>query len=165
MSENQSLKRNGFTAALVNKKEVTHNDYNAVFWFNAAISLCRCTLLLFLCAPLIAGFTTILLELTAPLASNYSFYRLLHLPVWEYPTVPISPPANLLVQSSGHCLPWLFTDHRVQIPRSHSYPTKSFSIPGIAMQSIVYVNHQHPACYWHFTHPLAIKLAGVQLHS
>ena len=34
-----SIQESGFTAALVNKKEVTHNDYNAVFWFNAAISL------------------------------------------------------------------------------------------------------------------------------
>ena len=33
-----SIQESGFTAALVNKKEVTHNDYNAVFWFNAAIS-------------------------------------------------------------------------------------------------------------------------------
>ncbi len=37
-----SIQESGFTAALVNKKEVTHNDYNAVFWFNAAISLCPC---------------------------------------------------------------------------------------------------------------------------
>ena len=50
-----SIQESGFTAALVNKKEVTHNDYNAVFWFNAAISL-SLYLLLFLCAPLIAGF-------------------------------------------------------------------------------------------------------------
>ena len=48
-----SIQESGFTAALVNKKEVTHNDYNAVFWFNAAISL-SLYLLLFLCAPLIA---------------------------------------------------------------------------------------------------------------
>ena len=34
-----SIQESGFTAALVNKKEVTHNDYNAVFWFNAAISI------------------------------------------------------------------------------------------------------------------------------
>ena len=50
-----SIQESGFTAALVNKKEVTHNDYNAVFWFNAAISL-SLYLLLFLCAPLIADF-------------------------------------------------------------------------------------------------------------
>lgn len=64
-----SIQENGFTAALVNKKKVTHNDYNAVFWFNAVISL-SLYLLLFLCAPLIVDFyyTSEL----APLA-RYSF--------------------------------------------------------------------------------------------
>ena len=50
-----SIQESGFTAALVNKKEVTHKDYNAVFWFNIITSLCL-YLVLFLCAPLIAYF-------------------------------------------------------------------------------------------------------------
>ena len=56
-----SIQESGFTAALVNKKEVTHKDYNAVFWFNIITSLCL-YLVLLLCAPLIA----------------YFFYRLFH---------------------------------------------------------------------------------------
>ena len=50
-----SLQESGFTAALVNKKEITHQDYNAVFWFCSGLSL---TLYLILagCAPLIADF-------------------------------------------------------------------------------------------------------------
>ena len=48
-----SLQESGFTAALVNKKEISHQDYNAVFWFCSGLSL---TLYLILagCAPLIA---------------------------------------------------------------------------------------------------------------
>lgn len=50
-----SLQESGFTAALANKKEVTHKDYNAVFWFSILVSgfLYAC---LFFAAPLIAGF-------------------------------------------------------------------------------------------------------------
>ena len=50
-----SLQESGFTAALVNKKEISHQDYNAVFWFCSGLSL---TLYLILagCAPLIADF-------------------------------------------------------------------------------------------------------------
>ena len=29
-----SLQESGFIAALANKKEITHDDYNAVFWFS-----------------------------------------------------------------------------------------------------------------------------------
>ncbi|MDR0891708.1 MAG: lipopolysaccharide biosynthesis protein [Mediterranea sp.] len=49
------LQESGFTAALVNKKEVTDRDYNAVFWSNIGLSLFL-YLLLFACAPLIARF-------------------------------------------------------------------------------------------------------------
>lgn len=50
-----NLQESGFTAALANKKEPTHRDYNAVFWFNI---LCGAALylILFACAPLIADF-------------------------------------------------------------------------------------------------------------
>lgn len=50
-----TLQEGGFIAALTNRKEVRHADYNAVFWFS---SLCSVAfyLLLFLCAPLIADF-------------------------------------------------------------------------------------------------------------
>lgn len=45
----------GFTLAIVNKKEATDDDYNAVFWFNICASAFLYTLLYAL-APLIAGF-------------------------------------------------------------------------------------------------------------
>ncbi len=45
----------GFILALVNKKSVTHEDYNAVFWFNICMGAAL-YLILFSCAPLIARF-------------------------------------------------------------------------------------------------------------
>ena len=50
-----SLQESGFTAALANKKEISHKDYNAVFWFSTGLSACL-YLILFFCAPLIARF-------------------------------------------------------------------------------------------------------------
>lgn len=50
-----SLQDSGFVAAIANRKTVTHDDYNAVFWFNIIISLLMYAGLYF-CAPLIAEF-------------------------------------------------------------------------------------------------------------
>lgn len=50
-----ALQESGFTAALVNKRETRHEDYNAVFWFSIGMSFCL-YILLFACAPLIADF-------------------------------------------------------------------------------------------------------------
>ena len=50
-----ALQDGGFVSALINRKEIRHEDYNAVFWFSALISL-FCYLVFFLCAPGIARF-------------------------------------------------------------------------------------------------------------
>lgn len=50
-----NLQESGFGIALVNIKDITHNDYNSVFWFNVCVSVLLYAVL-FLCAPLIAGF-------------------------------------------------------------------------------------------------------------
>lgn len=50
-----SLQQGGFIAALINRPEVKHEDYNAVFWFNILVSF-SIYLLLFFSAPLIAAF-------------------------------------------------------------------------------------------------------------
>ena len=50
-----TLQESGFTAALANKKDIKHEDYNAVFWFSISTSLCI-YISLYLCAPLIAKF-------------------------------------------------------------------------------------------------------------
>ncbi|MBR0254854.1 MAG: lipopolysaccharide biosynthesis protein [Bacteroidales bacterium] len=50
-----ALQDGGFISALINRNGVSHNDYNAVFWFSTIVSLCF-YLILFACAPLIARF-------------------------------------------------------------------------------------------------------------
>lgn len=50
-----TLQESGFTAALVNKKNVKHADYNAVFWFSTLMGLIL-YVVLFFCAPLIADY-------------------------------------------------------------------------------------------------------------
>src|SRR5215469_3340911 len=50
-----TLMDSGFTAALVNKKEIRHEDYNAVFWFSLLLGIVI-YLILFSTAPLIAHF-------------------------------------------------------------------------------------------------------------
>lgn len=50
-----NLQSSGFTQGLVNIKNPTANDYNAVFWFNISVSILM-YLVLFFCAPLIAWF-------------------------------------------------------------------------------------------------------------
>jgi len=50
-----SLQESGFTAAITNLREVTHRDYNAVFWFSTLVSV-SLYLILYLSAPLIADF-------------------------------------------------------------------------------------------------------------
>ena len=49
------LQESGFTAALANKQEPTHEEYNAVFWFNVIVGLVLYIILFFL-APFIADF-------------------------------------------------------------------------------------------------------------
>ena len=51
----QTAVEGGFTVCLINKKEVRHEDYNSVFWFNFGLGLCLYALFFF-CAPLIARF-------------------------------------------------------------------------------------------------------------
>jgi len=50
-----ALQEGGFISALNRKKDVSHRDYNAVFWTSVLVSL-FCYLLLFLSAPLISDF-------------------------------------------------------------------------------------------------------------
>lgn len=50
-----NLQDSGFGVALINIKDIKHNDYNSVFWFNVGVSLLLYGVL-FLCAPLISGF-------------------------------------------------------------------------------------------------------------
>ena len=50
-----TLQESGFISALCNKKKPTHEEYNAVFWFNIFVSA-TLYIILWFCAPLIADF-------------------------------------------------------------------------------------------------------------
>lgn len=50
-----SLQDSGFVTALTNRRDTTHRDFNAVFWFNISVSF-MLYILFFFCAPLIARF-------------------------------------------------------------------------------------------------------------
>ncbi len=50
-----NLQESGFNAALINKIEPTHEEYNAVFWFNIIVSI-TIYIILWFCAPFIADF-------------------------------------------------------------------------------------------------------------
>ncbi|MBQ6079209.1 MAG: lipopolysaccharide biosynthesis protein [Muribaculaceae bacterium] len=50
-----NLQDSGFGVALINVKDIKHEDYNSVFWFNVIMSVILYTVLFF-CAPLIAKF-------------------------------------------------------------------------------------------------------------
>ena len=121
---------------LSTRKEVTHNDYNAVFWFNAAINL-SLYLLLFLCAPLITEFYRSP-ELT-PLA-RYSFIG------FFIASLGISHSAYLLrnLMVKQRALSSVIRGLPYPESQSHSLPTSGFSYWGIATQSIVYVASTQP---------------------
>ena len=62
----------GFTTALINKKTIRHEDYNAVFWFSAFCGIII-YVILFFAAPLIAKFYNqpVLLNLSRVLFLNF----------------------------------------------------------------------------------------------
>lgn len=136
-----SIQESGFTAALVNRREATHDDYNAVFWFNTAVSL-SLYLLLFFCAPLIAAFYDTP-ELT-PLA-RYAFIG------FFIASLGISHSAylqrNLMVkQRALSSITGLVVSGITGVTLAYL----GFSYWGLATQSIVYVAVT-TACYRHFT--------------
>jgi lipopolysaccharide exporter len=50
-----SIQESGFTAALTNRKNATHEDFNAVFWFSFGLGAFL-YVVLFFCAPFIASY-------------------------------------------------------------------------------------------------------------
>ena len=136
-----TLQESGFISALANRKEIKHQDYNAVFWFSVLAGLCM-YLVLFACAPLIARFFETP-ELT-PLA-RYSFLGFLisstgiaH-SAYLFRTLKVKERAMssviglLLSGTTGVTLAYL-----------------GFAYWGIATQSLVYVATT-TSCYWYFS--------------
>lgn len=76
-----SLQDSGFVTALTNKRDATHHDYNAVFWFNIGVSLLL-YILFFFCAPLIADF------FDEPILTSLSRYYFLGFFIASFSIVP-----------------------------------------------------------------------------
>ena len=76
-----ALQDSGFVIALTNKRDATHEDYNAVFWFNIVVSFLLYALL-FLVAPLIASFYN------EPILTSLSRYFFLGFFIASFSIVP-----------------------------------------------------------------------------
>ena len=76
-----ALQDSGFVVALTNKRDATHEDYNAVFWFNTIVSFFLYAVL-FLVAPLIADFYN------EPILTPLSRYFFLGFLIASYSIVP-----------------------------------------------------------------------------
>ena len=136
-----SLQDSGFVAAIANRKTATHDDYNAVFWFNIIISLLMYAVLYF-CAPLIAAF------FNQPILVDLSRYNFLGFVVAAFGIAPSA---------------YLFRELKVKqksisliLAISISGITgiilalNGYSYWGIATQGIVYVLVRSVVC-WYFT--------------
>ena len=136
-----SLQDSGFVAAIANRKRVTHDDYNAVFWFNILISLFMYGVLYF-CAPLIASF------FKQPVLVGLSRYNFLGFVVAGF---GIAPSAYLfrelkVKQKSIALILSIVVSGIVGIIMA----LNGYSYWGIATQSIVYVLVRTIVC-WYFT--------------
>ena len=136
-----SLQDSGFVAALANRKEVGHDDYNAVFWFNILVSFLMYAVL-FACAPLIADF------FNQPVLVSLSRYNFLGFVVAAF---GIAPSAYLfrelkVKQKSIAIVLSIAVSGMVGVAMA----LNGYSYWGIATQSIVYVLVRTIAC-WCFT--------------
>lgn len=136
-----SLQDSGFVAAIANRKQVGHDDYNAVFWFNILISFFMYGVL-FLCAPLIADF------FKEPVLVSLSRYNFLGFVVAGF---GIAPSAYLFrelkVKQKSIALMLSITCTGIV---GVIMALNGFSYWGIATQSIVYVLVRTIVC-WYFT--------------
>ena len=136
-----SIQESGFTAAIINKKDIKHEDYNAVFWFSTLISLCLYTVLFF-CAPLIARFFN-QPELTA--LARYSFISFVISSTGTAHSAYMYK--NLLVkQRAISYIIGLLISGSVGVTLAYN----GYSYWGIATQSITYVATVM-TCYWFFS--------------
>ena len=136
-----SIQESGFISALINKKDIQHEDYNAVFWFSTLTSLCIYALL-FMSAPFIANFFH-QPALTALARSSFLGFVISSLGTAH--TAYLNK--NLMVkQKTLSNLIGLSVSGIVGIILAYN----GYSYWGIATQSIVYVSIVM-SCYWFFS--------------
>ena len=140
-----SLQDSGFVAAIANRKEVKHDDYNSVFWFSILISILMYSVL-YACAPLLASF------FNQPVLIPLSRYSFLGFVVSGF---GIAPSAYLfrelkVKEKSIALMLSIAISGTVGVVMA----LKGFSYWGIATQSLVYVLVRTVVC-WYYTpwHP------------
>lgn len=137
-----TLQESGFTSALTNKKNVCHDDYNAVFWFNVLSGIILYAIL-FCCAPLIARFYN-KPELT-PLA-RYVFLQFLFSSTATAHNAYLFK--NMMVkQRAKAMLPALVISGLTGITMAYC----GMSYWGLATQSLVYVVIVNVS-FWYYSH-------------
>ena len=136
-----SLQDSGFVAAIANRKQVGHDDYNAVFWFNILISffMYGC---LYAAAPFIADF------FNQPILVALSRYNFLGFVIAGF---GIAPSAYLfrelkVKQKSIALILSIAVSGAVGVAMA----LKGYSYWGIATPSITYVLVRTVVC-WYFT--------------
>ena len=136
-----TLQESGFTAALINKQDVTSRDYNAVFWSSVLIG-CSLYLILSLCAPLIARFYG------RPELETLSRFVFLGFVVTSTGTVPNAILSrNLMVkQKTIAQLSALLASGTVGVTLAYH----GMAYWGLAVQNLVFVTVLM-SIYWYFT--------------
>ena len=144
-----ALQEGGFISALNKKKEVSHRDYNAVFWCSTLCSLCLYALL-WLAAPLIANFYE------EPILTPLSRYLFIGFVI---SSLNIAPRAylfrNLKVKETS-----IITICSIIISGiiGVTMAANGYAFWGIATQTIAYVGSMTVLCYaftrWHPTLPV-----------
>lgn len=136
-----SLQESGFTAALTNKREVRHQDYNAVFWFSSAMGF-TLYIVLFFCAPYIAKFYDN--PALTPLA-RYSFLGFFISSLGTAQSAYMF--RNLMVkQKAVSALVSLTISGTIGVTMAYY----GMAYWGYATQSLIYV-FSVTCCYWYFS--------------
>ena len=135
-----SLQDSGFVAAIANRKEVGHDDYNAVFWFNVLISFAMYALL-FVAAPLIVDFFN---EPSLLWLSRYMFLGFLVAGFGIAPSAYLFRELKVREKSISIILSIIISGG-VGIAMA----VNGYSYWGIATQSILYVLVRSIVCWWY----------------
>lgn len=135
-----TLQDSGFVAAIANRKNVTHDDYNAVFWFNVIISLAMYALL-FAAAPLIVDFFN---EPSLLWLSRYIFIGFVVSGFGIAPSAYLFRELKVREKSISIILS-IIVSGVVGITMA----ANGYSYWGIATQSILYVLVRSIVCWWY----------------
>ena len=136
-----TFQESGFIVALANKKNISHEDYNAVFWFNVLVGVSFYVVFYF-CAPFIAAyyrqpeliplsryiFLGFVISSFSTAQSAYLFKNMMvkQKAISQFPALTISGAAGIIMAYNG------------------------MSYWGIATQNIIYISVIN-LCFWYFS--------------